>query len=68
MTVCMCPGCQTSAGCKCGPAPIFTPAQSPRFLPVNLPLPSWGLLTIAQVDEYGNVSIRVDQPKAEMQG
>lgn len=60
--VCSMPGCQTSAGCQCQPGPFFlSPTPSPRYLPINMPFSNIGI-TIATLDGYGNVEIKVDQP------
>lgn len=63
MNVCSRPGCQTTAGCVCDrltPQP-FT-VSSPRTMTVTLPISRFGL-TVAYMDEDGNILIRTDQPK-----
>lgn len=66
---CFWPQCRDNTAGRCsGPcsAVVYTPPfsiPSPRTLPLVVPLPSYGRVTIAMVDEDGNVDIRVDQPK-----
>lgn len=36
---------------------------SPRTLPVNLPFSNFGV-TVAVLDQYGNLTIKVDQPES----
>lgn len=69
MSDCACPhhpfGCfGHPQSCKCA----NTPAQpfsipSPRFLPVNVPLPTFGF-TILVMDIYGNVTMKTDLMEA----
>lgn len=42
----------------------FTPPVSPRVLPVNLPISSFGV-TIAILDGDGNLTIKIDQPRPD---
>lgn len=64
MRVCSMPGCQTTAGCQCNnPVPITL--QPRHSMPVYLPVPWSGMVTIAILDSDGNTTIKVDQPRPE---
>lgn len=65
MNVCTRPECQTTAGCKC--CQPYVPFTIPprHSMPVNLPVPFMGMVTIAIMDSDGNTTIKVDQPRPE---
>lgn len=65
MNVCPMPGCQTTAGCVCSRTyqPFTIPPR--HSMPVNLPVPRYGMVTIAVMDSDGGVTIRVDQARPE---
>ena len=46
-----------------GPTMLSTP--SPRIMPVAMPFPMSGCITIATLDSNGNVTIKADQPKPD---
>jgi len=66
MMSCNWPRCTDNTGGECYRACFsqpLGPIPSPRTLSVQVPLPSWGALTIVTVDEDCNVTIRANQPK-----
>lgn len=42
--------------------PLWTPPQR-EYVPVQVPKPSFGLVTVVIMDEHGNTWVKVDQPK-----
>jgi hypothetical protein len=45
---------------------MFAPTPSPRYLPVNVPLPEYDShITIVTVERNGNVTIKTEQNKPE---
>lgn len=50
--------------CAVPPAPVMFPSvPSPRFLPVNMPIPTMGF-TIAVMDSSGNVILKTEQSES----
>ena len=58
------PGCQCMA-CQI-PMPMFPAPVSPRTLPVNVPISTFGV-TVVVLDGEGNLTIKTDQPRDALQ-